>query len=156
MRTKVLLALSITVLATGLVLPTVAPAQSFPDSVRQMVAKAKSEVRMIKMEEFKAAFDKKQTGLIIDVRDPDEFAEGHIPGAINLSRGLIEFRIWPHVGFPAKTDLGTQMTLYCLRGSRCALAARSLRDLGFTNVTAVDMHFDAWVKAGHPVTKPAK
>ena len=46
------------------------------------------------------------------------------------------------------------MTLYCATGGRCALAAKSLQDLGFTNATSVDMRFDDWVKAGYPVAKP--
>jgi rhodanese-related sulfurtransferase len=77
-----------------------------------------------------------------------------VPGAVNVPRGLIEFRIWKLVGFPDKVDLNKQMTLYCLTGGRCALATKSLQDLGFTNVTSVDMMFEDWVKAGYPVAKP--
>jgi rhodanese-related sulfurtransferase len=131
-------------------------AQNYPDSVKQMVSAAKKQVPTINLEQFKAAFDKNDLGLIVDVRNPDEFAEGHIPGAVNVSRGLLEFTIWNHVGFPDKTDMNKKMTLYCKSGGRCALATKSLRDLGFTNVTSADMTFESWVKAGYPVAKPAK
>jgi rhodanese-related sulfurtransferase len=133
-----------------------APAPSYPASVNQLVATAKSQVKTIKMPEFKAAFDAKDVGLLIDVRNENEFEDGFIPGAVNVPRGLIEFRIWKLVGFPDKTNMNTKMMLYCATGGRCALATRSLQDLGFTNVTSVDMKFDDWVKAGNPVAMPKK
>ena len=140
--------------ATSLLLPGLALAQNYPPSVGQMVAATKKQIKTVKMDEFKAAFDKKDVGLLIDVRQEDEFADGHVPGAVNVPRGLIEFRIWKLVGFPDKTDLSTKMTLYCATGGRCALATKSLQDLGFTNTTSVDMNFEDWVKAGYPVAKP--
>ena len=140
--------------AVSLMLPGYALAQNYPPSVGQMVAATKKQIKTINMEQFKALVEKNAAGLIIDVRQEDEFADGHVPGAINIPRGLIEFRIWKSVGFPDKTDMNRQMTLYCLTGGRCALATKSLQDLGFTNVTSVDMKFEDWVKAGNPVVKP--
>ena len=140
--------------ALSLLLPGYALAQNYPDSVKQMVSAAKKQIKTINKEQFKALLDKKEAGLVIDVRQEDEFADGHVPGAINIPRGLIEFRIWKSVGFPDKTDMNKQLTLYCLTGGRCALAAKSLQDMGFTNVTSVDMMFEDWVKAGYPVAKP--
>jgi rhodanese-related sulfurtransferase len=131
-------------------------APSYPPSVGQMVAATKKQIKTINMQQFKEAFDKKELGLLIDVRQEDEYEDGFIPGAINVPRGLIEFRIWKQVGFPTKTDMNTKMTLYCLTGGRCALATKSLQDMGFTNVTSVDMKFEDWEKAGYPVAKPAK
>jgi rhodanese-related sulfurtransferase len=131
-----------------------APAPSYPASIGQMVAKTKSEIRTVKMAEFKSAFDRKDLGLLIDVRNENEYEDGFIPGAINVPRGLIEFRIWKLVGFPNQTKMDTRMTLYCATGGRCALATKSLQDLGFTNVTSADMKFDDWVKAGYPVAMP--
>ena len=132
-----------------------APAPSYPPTINQLVAKTKSQVKTVKMPEFKAAFDRGELGLIVDVRNENEFEDGFIPGAVNVPRGLIEFRVWKLVGFPDKTDMNAKMTLYCATGGRCALATKSLQDLGFTNVTSVDMKFDDWVKAGYPVAKPA-
>lgn len=132
-----------------------APAPTYPPTVNQLVAATKAQVKTIKMPEFKAAFDRKDLGLIVDVRNENEFADGYIPGAVNVPRGLIEFRIWKLVGFPDKTDMNAKMTLYCATGGRCALATKSLQDLGFTNVTSADMKFDDWLKAGYPVAKPA-
>ena len=142
--------------AASLFMPGYALAQNYPDSVKQLVSAAKKQIKTINMEQFKALLDKKEAGLIIDVRQEDEYADGFVPGAVNVPRGLVEFRIWKLVGFPDKTDMNKQMTLYCLTGGRCALAAKSLQDLGFTNVTSVDMMWENWVKAGHPVAKSAK
>ena len=131
-----------------------APAPSYPPSINELVARTKSQIKTVKMPEFKAAFDKNDVGILVDVRNENEFADGFIPGAVNVPRGLIEFRIWKLVGFPDNTKMDTKMTLYCATGGRCALATKSLQDLGFTNVTSADMKFDDWVKAGYPVAKP--
>lgn len=141
-------------LGAAMAMPGVVGAQNYPDSIKQMVGAAKKQVKVVNMEQFKAAFDKKETGLIVDVRNPDEYATGFVPGAVNVSRGLLEFTIWDQVGFPDKTDMAKKMTLYCKSGGRCALATKTLQDLGFTNVQSVDMKFEDWVKAGYPVAKP--
>lgn len=140
-------------IAFGLGLATPALAQGYPASVSELVAAAKRQIRTIDMATFKSAFDRNDLGLIVDVREPDEYAGGHIPGAINVPRGVIELRIWSHVGFPDKTDMSRKMTLYCGSGTRCVLAAKSLQDLGFANVTAADMRIDDWTKAGHPLVR---
>ena len=140
---------------TAPVAPAAAPAPSYPPTINQMVAATKAQVKTIKMAAFKAAFDRKDLGLIVDVRNENEFADGYVPGAANVPRGLSEVRTWKLVGCPARTDMNAKMTLYCATGGRCALATKSLQDLGFTNVTSVDMKFDDWVKAGYPVAKPA-
>jgi rhodanese-related sulfurtransferase len=142
--------------ATAPAAQAAAPAPTYPASIGQLVAKTKSEIKTIKMPEFKAAFDRKDLGILVDVRNENEFEDGYIPGAVNVPRGLIEFRIWKLVGFPDKTDMTAKMTLYCATGGRCALATKSLQDLGFTNVTSADMKFDDWVKAGYPVATPKK
>jgi len=140
--------------ATAQLVP--APAPNYPDSIKAYVGAAKKQIKTIKLEEFRALVDQQKAGLIIDVRQENEFEDGYVPGAVNVPRGLIEFRIWKLVGFPNAVDMGKQMTLYCATGGRCALATKTLQDLGFTNVTSVDMVFDKWVAAGHPVAKPGK
>ena len=145
---------AVAILATiCLALPATAPAQNYPPSVGQYVASVKKQVKTINMAEFKAALDRGDVGVLVDVREADEFADGHIPGAVNVPRGLIEFTIWAHVGFPDKTDTARQLTLYCKTGGRCALAAKSLQDLGFTHVAAVDMKLEDWIKADYPLVK---
>jgi rhodanese-related sulfurtransferase len=132
-----------------LLLPSLGYSADIPPSVDKIVAQAKQAVKTVDLAEFKAMYDKKDAGLLVDVRDPDEFAAGHIPGAVNVSRGTLEFNIWKLVGGPDKPDLNIKMTLYCASGGRCALAAKSLKDLGFTNVTAVSMKLADWRRAGY-------
>ena len=140
-------------LGAAMALPGLAAAQNYPDSIKQMVGAAKKQVKVINMEQFKTGYDKKELGLIVDVRNPDEYESGHIPGAVNVPRGLLEFTIWNEVGYPEKTDMAKKMTLYCKTGGRCALATKTLQDLGFTNVTSADMKIAEWIKAGYPVAK---
>jgi rhodanese-related sulfurtransferase len=140
-------------LGVAVLLPGFAIAQNFPPAVGQLVATTKKQIKTMDMAAFKAAYDKKAAGLIVDVREPGEYAEGFIPGAVNVPRGLLEFTIWQHVGFPDKTDMNKQMSLYCKTGGRCALAAKTLQDLGFTNVVSADMKIEEWTKAGFPITK---
>lgn len=125
--------------------------QSYPQSVTELVVQARAQVPTIDLAKFKSGFDTSSLGLLIDVREPADYAAGHVPGALNIPRGLIEFRIWPHVGFPDKLDLNARITLYCGSGARAALAAKSLRDLKFTNVTAADIKFEDWARAGYPL-----
>jgi rhodanese-related sulfurtransferase len=133
--------------------PTWAVAQTYPPSVTKLIASTKAQIKVIDMAAFKSGFDAGGLGLIIDVREPAEYASGHVPGAINIPRGLIELRIWRHVGFPGDTDLAKRMTLYCGSGVRCVLATKSLQDLGLSNVVAVDMLIQDWAEAGYPLVK---
>jgi rhodanese-related sulfurtransferase len=122
----------------------------WPDSVNQLVVNAKKSIKTIDINQFKAALDTQDFDMIIDVREPGAYATSHVPEAINIPRGVIEFKIWPYIGFPQKTQTNKKIILYCASGSRCSLAAKSLQDLGLTNVSAVDMKFKDWIKAGYP------
>jgi rhodanese-related sulfurtransferase len=82
-----------------------------------------------------------------------EYATGHVPGAINIPRGVIEFKIWNHVGFPANTQMDQPIILQCQSGNRASLAAQSLADLGFAHIKAVVMSLDDWHQSGHPFVK---
>ena len=86
--------------------------------------------------------------LLIDVRDPDEWQEGHIPGAKNFSRGTVELEIEE-----AAPDLSTPIITHCGGGGRSALAAESLQRMGYKNVKSMAGGFKAWKAAGLPTTK---
>ncbi|MBM3566741.1 MAG: rhodanese-like domain-containing protein [Alphaproteobacteria bacterium] len=119
----------------------------------EKVKEARQAIKTIDMAGFRKVVDNPGKALIVDVREPNEYAAGHVPGAINVPRGVLEFQIWKHVGFPDKTDTAKEMYLYCATGGRCSLAAKSLKDLGFTNAVAVPMALAEWAKAGHPLVK---
>jgi rhodanese-related sulfurtransferase len=91
--------------------------------------------------------------LLLDVREEDEFKTGHIPGTVNIPRGLLEFRIWKLVGFPGQVDTSRKIYVQCRTGGRATLATRQLKDIGFTNATAVVMELAEWQKKGNPLVK---
>jgi rhodanese-related sulfurtransferase len=122
-----------------------------PDVAMDLVLEARKSVRLVDMDSFRQAVRERNYDLLIDVREPSEFDAGHIPGAINIPRGLIEFKIWPTVGFPDVTDQGQKIFLYCNTGVRASLSGVSLEELGFTDVRVVDMKLTDWIEAGLPM-----
>jgi molybdopterin/thiamine biosynthesis adenylyltransferase/rhodanese-related sulfurtransferase len=87
--------------------------------------------------------------ILIDVREKDEWTEGFIPGARWIPRGFLELRIEDQV-----PEHSAEIVLYCAGGTRSALAARSLADLGYTNVKSMAGGFSAWKRAGLPFDRP--
>lgn len=141
------------VLGAVLSVSPLALAQSLPPVVTQKIQAAKKQVKTIGMEEYRKVVENPGEALIVDVREPNEFAAGHVPGAINIPRGVLEFQIWKQVGFPANSDLSRNIILQCQSGNRASLAAQSLAELGFTHTTAVVMPLEDWQQAGHPFVK---
>lgn len=141
------------IVGAALTLPSLTHAQSFPPVVKQKVEAAQKQVKTIGMEEYRKIVDNPGAALIVDVREPHEYAAGHVPGAINIPRGLLESRIWSHVGSPGDPDMDRPLVLQCQSGKRASLAAQSLEALGFTRTTAVVMSLDDWQKTGNPFTK---
>ena len=133
--------------------PSMALAQSFPPAVTQKIQAAQKQVKTIGMEEYRKVVESPGNSLIVDVREAHEFAAGHVPGAINIPRGVLEFQIWKQVGFPANTDIDRPVILQCQSGNRASLAAQSLAELGFTHTTAVVMSLEEWQKTGNPFVK---
>ena len=91
--------------------------------------------------------------LVIDVREPDERARGYIPGSIHVPRGVIERDIEKAAfgGRVGEQDLARSIVCYCGGGSRSLLAARTLQEMGFTDVASLRGGFGAWGKAGKAV-----
>lgn len=114
-----------------------------------LVAAAKARVREIPVEEADAAI--READVLLDVREADEFANGHLPGAIHVSRGMLEFRL---SGSAALSSRDLNVVLYCKTSGRAALAAAAMQDMGYLNVKSIAGGFDAWVAAGQPVVKP--
>ncbi|MDZ4164602.1 MAG: rhodanese-like domain-containing protein [Smithellaceae bacterium] len=119
-----------------------------PLIVREMVAKAKEEIQRVTAADVKAALDNKEKAIILDVRDKEEYDAGYIPGAINVSRGKLEFRV-----MGAIPDLNAKVYVYCLTAARSALATKTMMEMGYKNVVQMDAPFEAWTKAGYPVEK---
>lgn len=89
--------------------------------------------------------------MLIDVREPAEFATGHLPGAINIPRGVLEFQVESH---PALAGPPRPIVLYCRSGGRAALAALSLSMLGFDGVRSLTGGIMGWTAADFPIVVP--
>ncbi|MCE1243730.1 rhodanese-like domain-containing protein [Oryzomicrobium sp.] len=89
--------------------------------------------------------------LLLDVREPDEYRQGHIQGALNIPRGLLEFKISSE---PALQDVTRPVIVYCKTSGRAALAVKSLQSMGFENVTSLAGGFEAWQEDSRPVVVP--
>ena len=90
--------------------------------------------------------------VLIDVREADEFAAGHLPGAIHASRGMLEFKL---SNSPQLSARDLKIVLYCKTSGRAALAACALHDMGYLQVKSISGGIDAWAAAGKPVVKPS-
>ena len=113
----------------------------------KLVAETKKKTKEVSPQETAAALKRGDT-LLIDVRDPDEWEEGHIPGAKNFSRGTVELEIEE-----AAPDPSAPIITHCGGGGRSALVAESLQRMGYTNVKSMAGGFKAWKAAGLPTTK---
>jgi rhodanese-related sulfurtransferase len=113
----------------------------------KLVADAKKNI--IEMSPAEAA-TKAKTGeaVIVDVREQDEWDEGHIPRAIHLSRGMLELEIEEKA-----PDRNAAIICHCGGGGRSALAAESLQRMGYKNVRSMAGGLKAWKAAGLPITK---
>ena len=116
---------------------------------QDLVAAAKAHTQEVTVAEAEAAI--RDADALIDVREESEFAAGHIPGAIHASRGMLEFKL---AGNPALQARDVKVVLYCKTSGRAALAAASMREMGYLNVKSIAGGFDAWQAAGKPVAKP--
>lgn len=114
-----------------------------------LVAAAKAQVAEIPVTDAEAAI--RDADVLLDVREAEEFAAGHLPGAIHASRGLLEFKLSGSAQL-ASRDLS--FVIYCKTSGRAALAAVAMREMGYLNVKSIAGGFDAWAAAGKPVRKP--
>jgi rhodanese-related sulfurtransferase len=114
---------------------------------QDLVADAKKNITEISPTDA-AAKAKSSDTVIVDVRDKDEFDELHIPDAVNISRGLLEYEV--EEKYP---DRNTTIICHCGGGGRSALAAESLQKMGYKNVRSMAGGFRAWKAAGLPTTK---
>ena len=114
-----------------------------------LVAAAKAQVAEIPVADAEAAI--RDADVLLDVREAEEFAAGHLPGAIHASRGLLEFKL---SSTPALESRDLKVVVYCKTSGRAALAACAMQDMGYLQVQSIAGGFDAWVAAGKPVVKP--
>lgn len=119
-------------------------------TAHDLVAQARAQTHEIALPQAEEAI--RSADLLIDVREVDEYTAGHLPGAVHMSRGLLEFKMSASPELAAR-DLN--IVLYCKTGGRAALAAVQLQAMGYLKVSSIAGGVDAWVAAGKPTVKPA-
>jgi rhodanese-related sulfurtransferase len=115
-------------------------------TVADFKAEAFKNITQISPVDAKAMFDKGGV-VFVDVREPDEFKAGHIPGAKSIPRGTIEWMVPKKVS----DDKNASIVVYCEHGSRGALATYTLVKMGYKNVKNLEGGRAAWMKAGCPL-----
>lgn len=125
-------------------------------TAQDLVMLAKRTVREIDAERMLAL--QAQGAPIIDVREPAEFATGHVPGAVNIPRGVLEFEVDGHPAVNGIRDAALShrervLVVYCRSGGRSALAAEALQRLGFAQPLSLQGGFIQWTTDSRPVSQ---
>ncbi len=110
---------------------------------KNILDEARKEIKQIDIDEARRLLDK--GAKIIDVRESDEWRQGHIPQAIGIPRGFLEIRVEEKV-----PDRKTPVIMQCASGTRSAYASRAMRELGYENVYNLTGGFNAWKDRGLP------
>lgn len=144
---RIILQLSKVMFVVTLLVMSSCTNQSTYSSVDDLVKEALAEMKGVTADQLMNKIDEGEMILLLDVREPNEFNAGYIPGAVNLPRGIIEFNIanqkyWDEamLYMPLKDE---EIVVYCKKGKRSILAASALKKLGYSNVTFL---MDGWKK----------
>jgi len=114
----------------------------------KLVIAAKAKIKETNVADVKRRMDAGEKLTLVDVREDNEWTQGHLPGALHLGKGIIERDIEQRV---PQTD--AKLVLYCGGGFRSALVAESLQKMGYTNVESMDGGWKGWRDAGLPTEK---
>ena len=112
-------------------------------TAQEMVAAAKQQITEI---DVAAAQGRLAGSVVLDVREPAEYAAGHLPGAVNIPRGMLEFKIDSLAPLQGNQQAG--MVVYCQTGGRSALATLVLNDMGYSGAVSMAGGFKAWAESG--------
>src|SRR3989442_8856476 len=111
---------------------------------KQIMDDARKEVREISAQETKDLLARDGKHVLLDVREKDEWREGHLDGAVSLPRGFLEIKVENTV-----PDKNTPIVAYCAGGVRSLLAAKIMREMGYQNVSSMAGGYAAWKNAGY-------
>jgi len=114
----------------------------------KLVNESKAKIKETNVADVKRRMDTGEKFLLVDVREDNEWANGHLPGAVHMGRGIIERDIETQV-----PDTGSRLVLYCGGGFRSALVAENLQKMGYKNVESMDGGWKGWLSAGLPTAK---
>ena len=120
---------------------------------KAMLGEANAEIDTVSAEKAREYVGDENI-LFVDVRETQEVENsGGLPGSVHVPRGLLEFIADPESPMhKSELSSGRQLVLYCASGGRSALAAKTLQDMGFSNICHIAGGFTAWVDIGGPTT----
>jgi rhodanese-related sulfurtransferase len=118
-------------------------------TAHDLVTQAKNMTQEISLHEAEQAI--LAADVLLDVREADEYAAGHLRGAVLMPRGLLEFKL---SASPALSARDIKVVVYCKTSGRAALAAQTMQAMGYLNVASIAGGYDAWVAAGKAVVRP--
>lgn len=111
---------------------------------KQLMEEARQTVPEVTIDEVKNRMDHGENWTLLDVREREEYREGHLDGAFSLPRGFLEIRVEETV-----PDKSTLIIAYCAGGVRSLIAARTLKEMGYENVVSMSGGYTAWKNAGN-------
>jgi sulfur-carrier protein adenylyltransferase/sulfurtransferase len=120
-----------------------------PITYADLIANVRKRTKQLSLEELKRRIDAREKMVLVDVREKDEWRAGYIPGAVSVPRGFLEIQAEQKL-----PDKNAHIVAYCAGGTRSALAAATLLDLGYTNVETANPGFVRWKDLGYPVETP--
>jgi rhodanese-related sulfurtransferase len=119
-----------------------------PEGFLKLVKEAKTRIKEEDFRDIKKKLDAGEPMIVIDTREDNEWARGHIPNAVHLGKGVIERDIEKAI-----PDRDATLVLYCGGGYRSALAADNLQKMGYRNVISMDGGWRGWTEAGFPTIR---
>ena len=119
-------------------------------SFRELLADAKSKIQEIDTQTAATKIEAGQV-VVLDVREPDEYEQGALPNVVHIARGHLEAQIETKI-----VDKSVEVIVYCAGGVRSAFAAKTLQDLGYTNVLSMAGGYGKWKDEGRAWTTPAQ
>ncbi|KYF59634.1 molybdopterin biosynthesis protein MoeB, partial [Sorangium cellulosum] len=120
-----------------------------PTTYSDLISDVRKSIRELSLSELKRRLDEKVPVVLLDVREKEEYRAGYIPGAISIPRGFLEMQVEQKL-----PDKSAPIVAYCAGGTRSALAAKTLQELGYTNVESANPGFVRWKDLNYPVEMP--
>ena len=116
-----------------------------PKSALDMINDAKARIREVTPQQVREIHTRGDKAVLLDVREPNEWNLGRLPGAVHIPRGMLETKI------EAAVPRDRQIVIYCASGNRSALAADTLQQMGYANVASMSGGFTGWAQSGGEV-----
>jgi sulfur-carrier protein adenylyltransferase/sulfurtransferase len=120
-----------------------------PTTYTDLIANVRKETKEVSLDELKRRLDAKEPYTLLDVREKEEYRAGYIPGAVSIPRGFLEIQVEGRLN-----DKKAKIVAYCAGGTRSALAAKTLAELGYENVETANPGFVRWKDLGYPIETP--